>query len=162
MTMPAQKPGRSKQDYQTQPELIAAVQERFGKIVCDLAATPHNTQCRSDYYTPEADSLKQPWARDFPTGLLWLNPPFANIDPWAEKCAAESLERHGLIILLVPGSIGSNWFRKHVEGQAVVIGLSPRLTFVGETTPYPKDCALCIYGFGLYGFQTWRWDGNGK
>jgi DNA (cytosine-5)-methyltransferase 1 len=155
--MPIQKPGKSKQDYGTPDNLIAAVQRRFGKIVCDLAATPLNTKCEADYYTPEMDSLSRPWAREFSTGLLWLNPPFANIAPWAEKCTAESRERHGLITLLVPASIGSNWFAKHVEGKAVVIGLSPRITFVGETTPYPKDIALCVFGFGLYGFQTWRW-----
>lgn len=162
MTMPKQKPGRSKQDYGTPLNLKSAVEARFGRIVCDLAATAENTLCEADFYTPEMDSLKQSWSRDFPTGLLWLNPPFANIDPWAEKCAAESQERHGLITLLVPASIGSNWFRKHVENKAVVLGLSPRLTFVGETTPYPKDCALCVFGYQLYGFQTWRWDGNGK
>lgn len=128
MAMPQQKPGKSKQDYGTPAALKIAVEHRFGPIVCDLAATAENALCQAGFYTPEMDSLKQSWARDFPTGLLWLNRPFANIDPWAEKCAAESEDRHGLITFLVPASIGSNWFRKHVENKSVMMGLSPRLT----------------------------------
>ena len=39
----------------------------------------------------------------------------------------------------------------------MVLGLSPRLTFEGETDAYPKDLMLSVFGFGLHGFDTWRW-----
>jgi phage N-6-adenine-methyltransferase len=153
---PVQKPGRSKQDYGTPIEFIRACEERFGPFVCDLAASDENTKARA-WYTRERDSLAQPWHTDYPNGTLWLNPEFADIDPWAAKCALESTRRFGLILLLTPASIGCNWFADHVKGKAIVLGVSPRLTFEGTTAPYPKDLMLSVFGYGLSGFDTWRW-----
>jgi len=153
---PTVRRGKSKQNYGTPPAFIRAVEKRFGKIVCDLAADGSNAKCER-FFNEEADSLKQPWAEAFPTGLLWLNPPFSNIEPWAAKCSTESARRHGLIALLTPASIGTDWFACHVNRQAMVLGLRPRLVFEGEENGYPKDLQLAIYGFGLHGFDTWRW-----
>jgi hypothetical protein len=60
--------------------------------------------------------------------------------------------------MLTPASIGTEWFRRHVLGRAFVLGLSPRLTFVGTTAPYPKDLMLTVWG-GPYGpgFGCWNW-----
>ncbi len=155
-TEPIQKPGRSKQDYGTPREFIAACEARFGPIVCDLAASAHNTKCAT-YYDEARDSLSVDWSAEHPTGTLWLNPEFADIGPWAAKCALESTRRHGLILFLTPASIGSNWFAEHVNRRAMVLGLSPRLQFEGTTAPYPKDLSLSVFGHGLSGFDCWRW-----
>lgn len=161
LRMPAQKPGRSKQDYATPMELIRAVEKRFGVLVHDLAAHAQNTRCKT-FYSKEQDSLKQSWHRDFPKGNLWLNPEFGNIPPFVAKCFEESREREGLIITLTPASIGSEWFAEHVENKALVIGLRPRLSFDG-INPYPKDTMIMLYGRDVTpGFETWRWDGKKK
>jgi len=157
-TEPIQKPGKSKQDYGTPMAFIRACEARFGKFARDLACTRENAKAHTGYFFPETDSLTRPWAEGNPGGVLWLNPPFADIDPWAEKCVAESVKRHGLILLLTPASIGCGWFARHVIGKAMVLGLSPRLTFEGTTAPYPKDLMLSVYGYGLSGFDQWRWD----
>ncbi len=39
----------------------------------------------------------------------------------------------------------------------MVLGLSPRLTFEGTKDPYPKDLMLSVFGYGMNGFDTWRW-----
>ncbi len=158
MTEPAQKPGRSKQDYGTPLAFLDACVARFGPLGADLACTRDN--CKAGigyYYDANFDSLSQRWAKDFPDGNLWLNPPFGDIEPWAEKCAFESSQRLGLILLLTPASIGSNWFASHVNRKAMVLGLSPRLQFDGTTAPYPKDLMLSVFGMGLSGFDVWRW-----
>lgn len=141
--MPKQKPGKSKQDYKTPLELIYAVEKRFGPISIDLAASDGHV-C-DNYYSESYDSLSIEWMLQENTA--WLNPPFSRIEPWAKKCFFEStrLKRKGCIILLTPASIGANWFHHWVYGRAAVIALNPRLTFVGETTPYPKDCMLSVY-----------------
>ena len=146
--------GKSKQDYGTPPEFLEAVRLRFGPISFDLAATIENSVCGEWFYGPTQDSLAQDWALH--DGLLWLNPPFANIAPWAEKSAA-CRHRRGWLLLLTPASIGTDWFAEHVKDNAIVLGLSPRLTFVGTTDPYPKDLMLSCFGFGMSGFDTWRW-----
>src|SRR5690606_17204709 len=83
--MPAQKPGRSAQDYATPRVFLDAVERRFGRIRWDLAAHELNAVC--DLWIGEhQDSLTVPWAEQC-RGLCWLNPPFGDIEPWAAKCA---------------------------------------------------------------------------
>lgn len=154
--MPKQKPGESRQDYETPAEFIAAVERRFGPLVGDLAASAENAK-HPDFFTEAQDSLSQPWARWRSDGVLWLNPPFGSIAPWAAKCAVESTLRHGFIAMLTPAAIGTRWFADHVRGKAFVLALEQRITFVGETTPFIKDLMLSVFGHGLHGFDTWAW-----
>jgi len=152
--------GSSTQDYQTQPEFLAAVADRFGRIDWDLAAHDRNAVCPR-YLGPGShvadDALSVDWLEVVgPRSVAWLNPPFADIRPWAAKCARLS-ERGGWTLLLVPASVGTNWWSEHVHGKGFAFWLSPRLTFVGETHPYPKDLALVAWGFGVTGAEPWRW-----
>lgn len=147
--------GRSKQDYGTPIEFMRAVGLRFGWPAFDLACTRENAKAPVGYYHPEDDAFEHDWS--ILAGVLWLNPPFANIGPWARKCAVEGSTRRGLLLLLTPASIGTDWYANHVHRHAMVLGLSPRLTFEGTTDPYPKDLMLSVYGYGMSGFDTWRW-----
>lgn len=131
---------------------IHALTDRFGSIDYDLAAVPENAKAPL-YVTPEINSLKQDWSKY--KGLLYLNPPFSDIEPWSEKCSREA-QLGAKILFLTPASIGSNWFRDHIYGQALVLALNGRLTFEGETTPYPKDCILSCFGWKP-GFEVWTW-----
>lgn len=149
--------GNTKQDYGTPWEFIRAVEAKWGPLLCDLACTRENAKAPKGYYFPEVDSLKADWSADYPTGNLWLNPPFKLIDPWAEKCAWHGVRRDGLIFLLTPASIGTDWFRARVYGNARVLGVSPRLTFEGEKDPYPKDLMLSIFGKATDGFALWKY-----
>lgn len=59
---------------------------------------------------------------------------------------------------VTPASVGSVWFREHVHGKAYCFGISPRLTFVGEKDPYPKDLMLSLFtSEGYSGFEPWNW-----
>src|SRR5687768_11527499 len=102
--------GGSRQDFETPPEFMAAASARFGALTFDLAASAANAKAPC-YYDELADSLKQPWPK---RGLNWLNPPFAHIPPWARKCFRESCDG-SRILLLVPASVGSNWYRDNVH-----------------------------------------------
>ena len=158
--MPRQKPGKSRQDYGTPPELLAAVKKRLHieHFSIDLAASAENTVA-DNFYSEEDDSLVQNWNqwRSIRGGWAWLNPPFGDIEPWVAKAANEA-ENGAQIVMLVPASVGSNWWSAYVEHYSYQIFLNPRLTFVGETTPYPKDCALLIYTpLALTGNECWRW-----
>jgi len=154
MAMPKQKPrGESKQDYGTPRNFIEAVEKRFGPIALDLAASADNAKAPK-YFTQADDALSQDWSKL--DGLLWLNPPFADIAPWAKKCAASASVRTR-IILLTPASIASNWYWDHVRANAIVYAISPRLTFEGTEDPYPKDLMISVFGFGATGLGRWRW-----
>jgi phage N-6-adenine-methyltransferase len=160
--MPQQKPGKSKQDYRTPPEFLDAVKHRlhiYG-FLHDLAATYDNAVC-SACFTPEDNSLTQNWTRlrysDDPHPWCWLNPPYADIEPWVAKAASESkLGAH--IAMLVPASVGANWWRDYVEHDSYQLFLNGRIKFVGCKDYYPKDCALLLYTpFIRSGSAVWDW-----
>lgn len=151
-----QQSSLSKQDYGTPRNFLQAVLQklRITDFSWDLAATDDNAITDNGWYTLEQDSLKQDWYKI--RGCLWLNPPFEDIEPWVKKAHEESiLGAH--IVVLVPLSI-AKWWKDHVDGKAYVYMLHGRLTFVGETKPYPKDCALLLYGpEGYKGYEVWNW-----
>lgn len=153
MSEPRQKRYRSKQDYETPWEVVRALERRFGPFAVDLAAREDNKKAPV-CITEQENGLAVEWRRL--TGLLWLNPPFANIDPWAAKCAEES--RLGArIVMLTPASVSTSWFMRHVHSVARVVFLRPRITFVGADTPYPKDLMLTLWGLAEPGYEPWSW-----
>lgn len=167
MSGPTISRGESSGEIWTPKPFIAAVTHKFGPLTVDLAATPECT-CAPAYLTKADDALDpaRRWHRF--GGLCWLNPPYSDIGPWAEKCAVEC-EKGARILLLVPGSIGANWWWDYVEPYADVYSIG-RLTFdncfdrkTGKLvrTPYPKDLALCHYspwpGAGSMRMQRWQW-----
>lgn len=162
--MPKQKPpGRSKQDYATPQSFIDALAVRYGgPCLFDLAASHSNAKAPF-FFTEEDDALSKDWTKlgDHPSlggkGFVFLNPPFARIEPWACKLANECARLPRWTNMLVPASVGSNWFQQNVHGKLRFEPI-PRLTFVGETTPYPKDLGIVIAGYGMtgYGFFDWR------
>lgn len=162
---PKQKPGHSKQDYETPWSLIDAVEHRFGEALhWDLAACSDTCKVRkrlgNAYYGPDHSHLpyRDAFANCWFTHrrLLWLNPPFGDIDPWAEKCHQEML-LGARIMFLTPASVGARWFERHVWSKAYIIYLTPRLTFGTEKTPYPKDCCLSYFCHGIHGSEIWDW-----
>jgi len=152
---PKQKPGKSEQAVGTPPDLISAVKRLLGieEFQIDLAADSSNTQAQI-FYSEEQDALSKDWTMW--VGWCWLNPPFSHIAPWVEKAKA-SKDPATKIAVLVPASVGSNWWRDHVHGHCEVHFLNGRPTFVGHTDPYPKDLALLLYGRYHRGYYIWDW-----
>lgn len=170
-TGPSIKRGSSSGDIWTPADFRAVVVEKFGIPTWDLAASERSA-FGTQFLTEQDNSLTYAWHEL--GGLLWLNCPYSNITPWVKKCAEESYRpdtevvRAGAeILLLVPGSIGANWYWDYVEPYADVYSVG-RMVFDncydkhGElvTTPYPKDLILChYYNRQAYKEMTrWRWD----
>jgi len=153
MSEPRQKRYASKQDYETPWQVVRALERRFGPFAVDLAASAQNKKAPL-CFTEADNSLAQDWHKI--GGVCWLNPPFANIAPWADKCAYES-EAGAKIVMLTPASVSTDWFMRHVHGVARVVFLRPRITFVGADTPYPKDLMLTLWGVEEPGYEPWSW-----
>lgn len=147
-----------KQGHRTPPEFLEAIQRRFGRIAFDLAATPGHEVLGVPFFSPSNDSLAQRWdALVVPHGdVVYLNPPFGHIVPWVRKLAAECQHLQRWTTCLVPASMGSLWWRDHVRGKCVELGVT-RMTFVGSTISFPKDLALLCYGYGVSGVGFWDW-----
>jgi phage N-6-adenine-methyltransferase len=144
---PTIKRGESSGDIWTPWSFIHAVEARFGKLTRDLAASGPQSAKAPRWITPEQDSLSIDWYKDF-HGLDWLNCPYGNIAPWAGKCAWE-MTQGWRGFLLVPGSIGANWFKDAVWPYADTYSVG-RMVFDNcfdkngkpVRTPYPKDLIL--------------------
>lgn len=146
--------GQSKQDYRTPPEFLREVIRRFGKITLDAAADPENRVCPQYFGVGSvlgADALALDWERfSEPGDVVWCNPPFGTMAPWAEACRTQQ-NRPWWTLLLAPASVGANWFGNFVDGQAMIFWISPRITFVGEKNGYPRDLMLAAYGYSARG-----------
>lgn len=157
--MPKQKPGQSKQDYQTPIEFLDAVRRRFGleAFALDVASDEAN-HVAPLYYTAADDALAP--ANGWTTrsgGFFWCNPPYSRVGPWVAKAWAES-RRGARGFVLIPAAVGSNYWRDYVDGKAFVLLLNGRITFVGCDTGYPKDGVLLVYGPDVApGYQVWTW-----
>jgi phage N-6-adenine-methyltransferase len=159
MPEPAQKRGSSKQDYGTPPELLAAVKRRLciDGFALDVAASAENAVAPC-YYTEQVNGLAQCWVSK--GEWTWCNPPYSDITPWVAT-AVEQSRQGANIAMLLPASVGANWWRDWVNPYAYKVYLNGRLTFVGCEDPYPKDCALLLYTpWGFSGEEVWEWRGS--
>lgn len=162
---PTIKRGQSSGDIWTPWRFIEAVKQKFGPIAIDLAASGANAAKALRFFTPEQDSLSLNWIDYLGNGLGWDNCPYSNITPWASK-HAKQFELGAKTLLLVPGSIGANWYWDYVEPFANVYSVG-RMVFDNcfdkegnlVTTPYPKDLILCHYDKSLpiNRMRRWRW-----
>lgn len=138
--MPEQKPGRSKQDYSTPQAFLTAVKRRFGidQFAHDFAADAQNTVA-THFWDEQDDSLSKSadsWAMavlrtGFANPWGWDNPPFGTIEPWARLHMASG-QMGARSLLLVPASVGANWYRDYVDGHAHVLALNGRLCFIDD------------------------------
>ena len=146
----------SEQVVSTPPEFLRSVHHRFGPLGCDLAACEHNAVCDM-YIDEEEDSLSPEtvWPNCY-SRPNWLNPPFKNIYPWAEKCLQNYEKAPTLFLVLA--SVSSEWWRKFVWKKADVDFLTPRVKFVGYKAGSARDLALCHFHPAMTGkVQIWDW-----
>src|ERR1017187_937399 len=148
----------SEQIVSTPLELLDAVIARFGPLYCDLAACEENSVCDM-FIDEEEDSLARGTIWPGVTSRApnnWLNPPFKNIYPWAEKCLHNAEKAPALFLVLA--SVSSEWWRKFVWHKADVAFLTPRVKFVGYKAGSARDLALCHFHPAMTGqVQIWDW-----
>ena len=139
--MPAQKPHRSKQNFATPENFLAAVKVKLGIPAFDLdCAAEESNSVADSWYDVEQNALVQPWG-GFGVGWNWLNPEFALIEPWVEKAwreahpIAEPRAAHppgAQTAVLVPAGVGADWWGAWVHDRAYVLLLNGRLCFIKD------------------------------
>ena len=148
----------SNQIVRTPVDFIYAVEQRFGTITWDLAANSDNCQVNDDreaYFGPESKHGENAFLQEWQGlgGLAWLNPPFADIEPWARKCAESFMKYRQRIALLIPAGVCTNYVIDYVKPFAYVFECTPR-PFKKEV----RDVILALYEPSHYvGRETWRW-----
>lgn len=133
---------KSRQDHPTPWPFMSAIENRFGVVAVDLAATKTNAKA-GRFISPRENSLKQDWTALLKGELGYLNPPFDPIAPWADKCIEEAM-KGARFVLLTQASIDSKWFWK-IFPYCTTYALRSRLTFIGSTQPFPKPLILSAF-----------------
>lgn len=154
--MPPQRPGESRQDYQTPSGLLTAVKRRLNidDFIIDLAADRFN-RVTELFYSEEQDALAQEWTTTT-TMWGWCNPPFSLCGYFA--CKAVLSRDNANTALLIPASTGANYWEDFIHYKSRVLLMKGRITFVGEQNPYPKDLVLVLYGRAIVpGYEVWDW-----
>jgi phage N-6-adenine-methyltransferase len=128
--------------HATPDEFHSAIEGRFGAIAIDLAASKSNAIVPR-FFSREQNSLKKNWATLLSGGIGYLNPPFDPMAPWVDKSEMES-QQGARLLVLCQASVGADWFWQMFPFCAVY-ALTPRLTFVGHKSGFPKDLILCAF-----------------
>jgi hypothetical protein len=139
-----------------------AVTVRFGTQAQRVAARLGH----GAFWAEQNDSLGKKaglWALACEDGWGWLNPPFANISVWAQKCLYAK-KKGARIAFLVPASVGSNWYRDYIHQQSgvTVLFLNGRPSFDGKAG-FPKDCMLVLFDgssdcrYDAFTTDVWTW-----
>lgn len=125
----------SNQDIET-PDIFFNWVEKFLGIEfsVDLAANKLNTKCDL-YYTKKQDSLKLSWNGYI--GWGWLNPPYSNTEPWAEKCYAEA-KKGARVVMLTPLKIAKRDSTTWDHANEVYL-------LEGRIWPEVRDCMLSVW-----------------
>jgi phage N-6-adenine-methyltransferase len=151
---------KAKQSIATPWAFIRALERRFGmRVDFDLAASAENAKAER-FWSADDNALSGAcrWdrleAEHGAARLAYVNPPYANIKPWARKLAdCRWLTRW--TVMLVPSSFATDWFLE-LRGK-VLIDAIPRIQFEGATHLYPKDLCIIVAGFGVTGEGYWDW-----
>ena len=136
-------------ELETPPWLFAQLDSIFN-FVFDAAATPRNALCEvfpDGSIDPElGDSLKlETWDSG---GVVWLNPPYSDPEPFLRKAFVES--RKGVTtVALIKGDPSTRWWNVIVKDKALVYWIPNRLRFYykGKPTKYAASfpSVLAIY-----------------
>lgn len=144
-TGPTVRRGRSETVVGTPQAFVNECERRYGDIYRDIAASLGNAK-NSFYWTQEDNALSKDWNDALAGGVGWLNPPYDNIGLWAKK-ADEEAQKGARVLMLVPASVGTNWYLDYVHFKHPVDFLNGRIHFEGHEDPYPKDLMLVLFGF---------------
>lgn len=165
---------KAPQNYRTPPELLEAVQARFGQIEFDAACTRADCVGHMGYAIDAGlDALTRDWASDLigslsADGVVWCNPEWRHAGKYAAKCAAFAAAG-GRVLLNTQLAPDSNWYAEHVHGKALVLALNPRVPYLnpdgtpafvdkrGKALGLNRPAMVAAYGFEQVGFEPWRW-----
>lgn len=106
----ASAPPDGASDHWFTPSRYVAPLNREFLFTLDVAATAESAKAPR-YFDIQKNGLAQSWARE----RCWMNPPYSDITPWAEKALNESQMYGALVVGLLPAWTDRAWWHEYVE-----------------------------------------------
>lgn len=133
------------------PAVVLECVAKLGDIALDPCWNL-NSRVKATAVVDEAcDGLAHNWER-IADGLVYVNPPYgAALKQWVPKILDEA-KAGAEIVVLVPNSTETVWFRKLFMGCQAAMCWEGRLTFDGAPAPAFFGSALFYFGHRPYAF----------
>lgn len=136
------------------PPVVLELVARIGAIGLDPCGSERSPVRARVRWTIADDGLSRPWETSEPSEIVYVNPPYSEIDAWTDYAIAQhEANRRRPIVLLVPARPDTAWWAR-LETAASVCYWRGRLRFVtspdgerltrGTSAPFPS--ALCYLG----------------
>lgn len=120
-------------EWSTPHDLFDKLDAEFG-FTLDVCAQPFNAKCKK-FFTPDDDGLSQDWGGE----TAFCCPPSGkkSFREWTAKARKESKKRKTTVVMLLPVSTDSEWFKENIYHQkGVTIRFLPeRVKFENPTVP---------------------------
>jgi len=125
---------RSSEEWATPQSFFDALNNEFHFDI-DACASPRNAKCRI-FYSKQDDGLSKIWS-----GVIFMNPPFYDVDRWVTKAVLSA--RHGAtVVCLLPSRTDTHWWHEFYA-EAEIRWIRGRLKFDGKTNA-PFSCCIWI------------------
>ena len=124
--------------WATPQAVIETIEAWLGMdFTLDVCASYENAKA-SHYIDEETDALNPDieWKDYHPggQGVFYMNPPYSNPYPWAERAAKES-QRGNIVVGLMIDDRSTRWYQDNVEGLASVALIpNKRIRFINPET----------------------------
>lgn len=120
-------------EWSTPQELFNKLNDEF-HFTLDACAQPFNAKC-TKFFSPKQDGLKQSWKGE----QVFCNPPSGtkSFYQWVKKASEEAHKKGTLVVMLLPVSTDSEWFKTYIYHQpGVTIRFLPeRVKFTNPVVP---------------------------
>ena len=125
--------------WDTPRDLFAEI-NTDGRFTIDVCAEPWSAKM-SRFWTREDDGLAKDWSNE----RCFVNPPYSDVEPWAEKC-----ETARVACLLVPVSSDSKWWHRALNSAVMIDFFLRRIDFVPPASVMASSCngRHCLMWFG--------------
>ncbi len=139
----------NKEDWNTPPTIIKAVELLMGKIDLDPCWNSESQVRAHQVFTKDDDGLNHEW-----NGRVYLNPPYGRVAPlWIDKLLHEYRSgRTTEAVALLPARTDTAWFQK-MAGFPVCF-IKGRLKFSNSTNSAPFPSAVFYLGPNEDQFKT--------
>jgi phage N-6-adenine-methyltransferase len=102
-------PGGASDEWYT-PRYVFEPLNREFRFTVDVCATDESAKVER-FYSKWNDGLAQSWADE----RCWMNPPYSDIRPWAEKAWTESKFHGATVVGLLPAWTDRRWWHDFIE-----------------------------------------------
>ena len=141
-----------REDWRTPPEVIALLRHLWGFVDLDPCAPAReaNDFAAANLRGDLVDGLSVAWHEEART--VYVNPPFASLAAWAEKCATEA-KAGAEVVLLLPARTDTRYWHTSIATAQAVCFWRGRMRFVGAPASAPFPTALVYWGSRVDDFR---------